>query len=117
MSKRVFNCFLSDPAPSADDAAPDEGDSSPDEHEQPPTKTSTGNGQATAAKQSGPNCAQEWKEYTRSDHYNVEMMSLFAQTWLTKPDLNKRAGITSLPTRQYDRKRGNIYWDWMYRHS
>ena len=54
MSKQVFNCFLSDPAPSAagvksedeDDAAPDESDSTPDEHEKPPTKRSTGNGQA-----------------------------------------------------------------------
>ena len=32
-------------------------------------------------------------------------------------DLNKKAGITSLPPRHYDRKRGNIYGDWMYRHT
>ena len=46
----MFDCSITDPAPSAvgaeteddDDAAPDEDDSSPDEHEQRPTKTSMG---------------------------------------------------------------------------
>ena len=32
-------------------------------------------------------------------------------------ELNKRAGISSLPPRHYDRKLGNIYGDWTYRHS
>ena len=32
-------------------------------------------------------------------------------------ELNKIAGITSLLQRHYDRKRGNIYGDWMYCHS
>ena len=32
-------------------------------------------------------------------------------------DLNKKAGITSLLPRHYDSKRGNIYCDWMYRHT
>ena len=31
-------------------------------------------------------------------------------------DLNKKAGVTSLPPRHYDCKRGNTYDDKMYRH-
>ena len=84
MSKRVFDSSVSDPAPSAggtetkddDDAAPDEDDSSPDEEGQPPFKTSKGNGQAPAAKQRGPNCALEWKEFnqwSRSDNSDAEL--------------------------------------------
>ena len=69
MSKRVFNCSLSGPAPSAaseetkddDNAAPDEDDASPDENEQSQSKTSKGNGQAQAEKQRGPNLTLEWK--------------------------------------------------------
>ena len=124
MSKRVFDSSLSEPAPFAggaeteddDDAAPDEDDSSPDENEQPPSKTSKGNGQAPVAKQRGPNCAREWKEFyrwSRSDNSDAEIMS-FIRADLA--ELNERAGITSLPPRHYDSKRGDIYWDWMYRH-
>ena len=125
ISKRVFDCSVSDPAPSAsgaeteddDDAAPDEDDSSPDEHELPPSKTSKGFGQAPAAKQRGPNRTWELKEYNqwlRSDHSDAEIMS-FIRANLA--ELNKAAGITSLPPRHYDCKRGDIYGDWMYRHS
>ena len=32
-------------------------------------------------------------------------------------DLNKNAGITSLPLHHYDCKRGNIYGDRMYHHK
>ena len=32
-------------------------------------------------------------------------------------DLNKKAGITSLPPRHYDRKRGNILCNRMYSHT
>ena len=32
-------------------------------------------------------------------------------------DLNKKAGVASLPPRHYDCKRGSIYGNWMYRHS
>ena len=32
-------------------------------------------------------------------------------------ELNNRAGITSLPPRHYNSKRGNMYGDWMYQHS
>ena len=125
MSKRVFHSSLSDPAPSAaaeeteddDDAAPHEEDSSLDEDEQPPSKTSKGNGQAPAAKQRGPNRTREWKEFnrwSRSDNSDAEIMS-FIRADLA--ELNKKAGITSLPPRHYDSKRGDMYGDWMYRHS
>ena len=125
MSKRVFDCPLSDPALSAagaetkddDDAAPDEDNSSPNEHEQPPSKTSKGNGQAPATKQRGQNRKKEWKEYnwwSRSDHSYAEIMTFICADLA---ELNKRAGITSLLPRLYDCKRGNIYGNWMYRHS
>ena len=128
MSKRVFHSSLSDPAPSAagaeteddDDAAPDDHDSSessPDEDEQPPSKTSKGNGQAPAAKQRGPNRTREWKEFnrwSRSDNSDAEIIS-FIRADLA--ELNEIAGITSLPPLHFDCKRGDIYGDWMYRHS
>jgi len=108
MSKRVFDSSLSDPVPSAagadteddDDADPDEDESSPDEDEQPPSKTSKGNGQAPAAKQRGPNRTREWKEFnwwSRSDNSDAEIMS-FIRADLA--ELNKKAGITSLPPRE-----------------
>ena len=96
-------------------------DSSPDEHdsEQPPSKTSKGNEQAPAAKQKGPNCTGEWKEYnwwSRPDHSDSDPeITSFIRADLA--ELNKSDGITSLPPRHYDRKRGNIYGDWMYRNS
>ena len=96
-------------------------DSSPDEHdsEQPPSKTSKGNEQAPAAKQKGPNRTGEWKEYnwwSRPDHSDSDPeITSFIRADLA--ELNKSDGITSLPPRHYDRKRGNIYGDWMYRNS
>ena len=71
--------------------------------------------QAPAAKQRGPNCTREWKEYnwwSRSNYSYPEIMP-FIRAVLA--ELNKRAGITSFPMRHNDSKRGNIYGDWMYR--
>ena len=77
----------------------------------------TAKGQARAAKAREPNRTRQWNEYNRwlrSDNTDAEIME-FIRADLD--ELNKKAGITFLPQRHYDRKRGNIYGNWMYRHS
>ena len=94
-----------------------EEDSASDADEQQAPSSKTAKGQARAAKARGANRTRQWKEYnrwSRSDNTDAEIMA-FIRADLA--DLNKIAGITSLPRRHYDRKRGNIYGDWMYHHS
>ena len=94
-----------------------EEDSASDADDQQKPLSVKAKGQARAAKARGPNSTRQWKEYnqwSRSDNTDAEIMA-FIRADLA--DLNKKAGITSLPPRHYDRKRGNIYGDWMYRHT
>ena len=88
-----------------------EEDSASDADDQQTPPSVTAKGQARAAKARGPNSTRQWKEYnllSHSDNTNAEIMA-FVRADLA--DLNKKAGITSLPPRHYDRKTGNIYGD------
>ena len=68
-------------------------------------------------KKRAPNQLRQWKEYSRwsrSDNTDEEIMALIRADL---SELNTKAGITSLPSRHRDRKKGNMYGDCMYRHS
>ena len=60
------------------------------------------------------NRPREWKEYNhwaRAKHTDMEIIAFL---WAALAELNKKAGITSLPPRHQDGKKGDIYGDWMY---
>ena len=97
------------------EATEEDSASDADDQQKPPSVTAKG--QARAAKARGPNRSRQWKEYnrwSRSDNTDAEIME-FIRADLA--DSNKKAGILSLPPRHYDCKRGNMYGDWMYRHT
>ena len=61
-------------------------------------------GQPRAAKERGPNRPRQWKENNRwSCSYNTDA-EIMAFVCADLADLNKKAGMTSLPPRQYNHK-------------
>ena len=125
MSKRDFDCSSSDSSPSdtegaqaaqatEDDDDDDNSVESDSEEDEPSASTSSSKPQP-AKRMKRPNRPREWKEYnrwSRAQHTDTEIMA-FIRAALA--ELNKKAGITSLPPRHQDRKKGDIYGDWMYR--
>ena len=85
------------------------------DQQSPPGPSFKAKGQAQAAKARGPNRTRQWKEYNRWSPSHNTYVAAFMSFIRADLDLNKKDGITSLQL--YDRKRGNIYGDWTYRHS